>query len=408
MPFPALEEAQGKLDLKRKQLAEVFGEAGDTFDMDKIKSISGDTAAKVSAIRTMNEEINGLAVEVEGFLAVQKAAASVKRDEDANKIGRGERGAEQGTKDQGLKSLGDRVLESKAWTDRRGSNGPEVHLDIETKTLFDTTSWVPETTRTGRIVDYATRPIQLIDLLPATTTNQTSVVYEEETTFTNAAAETAEAGTYPEAAIALTEKSSKVQKIAVWMPMTDEELEDEPRARDRINNRLPFMCRQRLDGQIMVGNGTTPNLRGFLNVVGIQTQAKGADPTPDAVFKAVTACQVTGRAMPGAVVFHPLNWQDIRLLRTADGVYIWGNPSDGGPQRIWGLPVVSSDAITQGTALVGDFQNYSELATKRGIDVQISNSHADYFVNGKQAIRADLRVALVVYRPAAFVTVTGL
>jgi len=62
---------------------------------------------------------------------------------------------------------------------------------------------------------------------------------------------------------------------------------------------------------------------------------------------------------------------------------------------------------TENTALVGDF-SFSELAQRRGIDVQISNSHADFFTNGLQAIRADVRVALVIYRPAAFATVTGI
>jgi hypothetical protein len=40
--------------------------------------------------------------------------------------------------------------------------------------------------------------------------------------------------------------------------------------------------------------------------------------------------------------------------------------------------------------------------------VQISNNHSTYFIEGKQAARADMRVALIVYRPAAYVTVTGL
>ena len=210
-----------------------------------------------------------------------------------------------------------------------------------------------------------------------------------------------------EAALALTEQSSPVRKIAVFLPVTDEQLEDEQQARGYINNRLPFMLRQRLDGQVLVGNGTAPNLRGFLNVVGIQTQAKGADPVPDAIYKGMVLSRVTGRAFPNAVVFHPLDWQDVRLLRTADGIYIWGSPSEAGPARIWGLPVVESDAITQNTALVGDFANFSELSVRRGIDVQVSNSHGTYFVEGKQAVRADMRVALVVYRPAAFCTVTG-
>jgi HK97 family phage major capsid protein len=193
----------------------------------------------------------------------------------------------------------------------------------------------------------------------------------------------------------------------VFLPITDEQLDDEPRIRGIVDNRLPFMVRQRLDSQVLVGNGTAPNLRGLLNVVGIQTQAKGADPTPDAIYKAMVKVQVTGQAQPNLAVFHPNDWQDVRLLRTADGIYIWGNPSDAGPERIWGLQVSMAQAITEGTALVAD-TNYLELSVRKGIDVQVSNSHNDFFVQGKQAIRADMRVALVAYRPASICTVTGI
>ena len=98
----------------------------------------------------------------------------------------------------------------------------------------------------------------------------------------------------------------------------------------------------------------------------------------------------------------------IRLLKDSTGQYIWGSPTEAGPERIWGLPVAQSDVIAQGHGLAGDFATHTELAMRRGIDVQVSNSHGTFFVEGKQAIRADVRCALVVYRPAALCTVTGL
>ncbi|MBI1757984.1 MAG: phage major capsid protein [Actinobacteria bacterium] len=413
MPFPALEEATARLEAKRQELFGIFEEAGPDLDMSLIKSLDGDSAVKVAEIRKRNDEIDALAKDVEDLKAVNTVADAARKWRQAGP-GRVEPGAEPGTagslaRQVEEKSFGELFTDSAAYKGRQGQNGPEARLDVDVKALFSTTTgWLPETTRTGRVVDFATRPIQVLDLIPGNTTSQAAIVYMEETLFTNAAAETAEGGVYAESALQLTEQNSPVRKIATFIPVTDEQLEDEQQARGYLNNRLPFMLKQRLDAQILVGTGIAPNLRGILNTVGIQTQAKGTDPTPDAVYKAMVLAQVNGRSMPNAVVMHPLDWQDVRLLRTADGIYIWGSPSEAGPARLWGLPVAQSDAITLNTGLVGDFANFSELVTRRGVDVQVSNSHSTYFVEGKQAVRADVRVALVVYRPAAFVTVTGI
>jgi HK97 family phage major capsid protein len=396
MTFPALTEAHDKLSAKRAELKSIFDEAGPERDFDKVKSIAGDNAAKVEAVRAINTELEALAKEFADLQMVEKASENAEATEAA---------LENKQRTEGSKSFGELFIKSDAFKHK----GQESNLDYDVKTLMTTAAgWAPEVTRSGLVVDAATRPVQVTDLIPTIPTNQSAYQYMVESTFTNNAAEASEGGTYGEAALALTETTSTVRKVAVWLPLTDEQLEDEPAASAYINQRLPFMLRQRLDGQILTGDGSAPNLRGVNNVAGIQTQAKGADPVPDAVYKAITKVQVTGRAMPNAVVFHPNDWQDVRLLRTADGIYIWGNPSEVGPEFIWGLRVVKSDAQTENTAVVGDWANYSLLAVRRGIDVQISNSHSTYFVEGKQAIRADMRAALVFTRPAAFATVTGI
>ena len=400
--FPALAEAEGKLKHRQDELGKIFAEAGETIDLSKVKSVEGDSKAIAAHITALNAEMTDLAEEIKGLREVQRAAEATRNAEPGT-----EQAAEKGTEQApSLKTFGRMLVESNAGTSLKGR---AVEIDMDLKTLFTTSAgWAPEVTRTGKVVDYATRPIQVIDLIPQTVTNQSAVAYMEETTFTNAAAEAAEGGSYLESALALTEQSSTVRKVATFLPVTDETFEDEARAEAYVNNRLPFMLRQRLDSQILVGNGTAPNLRGVNNVVGIQTQAKGADPTPDAVYKAIVLVRTTGQAMPDAFVVNPLDWQDVRLLRTVDGIYIWGNPSEAGPERIWGLQVAQAQAQTQNTGVVGDFGNFSELAVRRGVEVKVSNSHSTYFVEGKQAIRADLRAALIFYRPTAFCTVTGI
>jgi len=252
------------------------------------------------------------------------------------------------------------------------------------------------------------RPLMVADLLPVLPTSQAAIKYMEETTFTNNAAETAEAGTYGEAALAFTERSVPVEKIAVWLPVTDEQLEDVPSMAAYINNRLAYMLEARLDSQILNGNGTPPNLMGTLNVSGIQTQAKGADPTPDAFYKAFTLLRTVGFAEPDVVFMNPADWQDIRLLRTSDGIYIFGSPLDPGIERMWGIRVVLSMAVVANTGIVGAYGQYSALYMRRGLDIKVTDSHDTFFIAGKQAIRADMRCAVVHFRPKAFCTVTGI
>ena len=417
--FPALKEAQLKLDAARKSLADVFAEAGPDYDMTKVKSIAGDTTAKVDEIRKMNEEIIDRKKKVDEYLVVARAAAAAQKDEKGKESGDGTKDSDREIERKGgrRQSMGEAFVNSVAFKEyRTGQGGPVAELKgISLKTLMETTNngsgagWDPEDIRTGRLEFMPTRPApQVVNFLPQTTTTMSSIVYMEETTFTNAATEVLEGGAYPEAALALTERTSQVRKISVFIPVTDEQFEDEPRAQGYVNNRLPFMIQQRLDLQVLSGNGTAPNLRGVENVVGIQSQALGADSIPDAVYRAARKVRDDGFAEPNVMFIAPSKWESVRLLKTADGQYIWGHPSMVGPYTLWGIPVVETTAVTSTKVILGDFANFSELAMKRGLDVQVSNSHNDFFIKGQLAIRADIRAAFVVYRPKAMAAVTGL
>ena len=399
--FPELDEVTGKLDAKRKELHDLFVEAtNDKGELDayKVKGYANGTEL-AEAVRAKNDEIDELAIKQAELVQIKRAAEHGDEWDEAT----------EATDPGGpvrSKSLGEQIIATKAHEEK----GREKEVEgVQLKTLFERSAgWTPESTRSGLVVLSAQRPVQVTDLLPSIPTGQAAYKYMEETTFTNNAAEAAEGAAYGEAAFVLTERSVTIEKVAVFLPVTDEQLEDEEGAAAYIDARLPFMIQQRLDSQLLVGDGNTPNILGVNNKSGIQTQAKGADPVPDAIFKGMTKVRVTGRAIPSAVVIHPNDWQDIRLLRTADGVYIWGNPSEAGPERIWGVQAVQSDAQTENTAVVGDFANYSLLVVRRGIAVKVSDSHSDFFIKGKQAIRADIRGASVWLRAAAFCTVTGI
>jgi hypothetical protein len=126
----------------------------------------------------------------------------------------------------------------------------------------------------------------VIDLMVEGTLDSTVLEYYEQTTFTNAAAETAEGATKPEGALAWTLRTAP-RDIAWWIPMTKQALRTTPSSRRPCAAELVFGIRRREETQVLTGDGIAPNLLGILNLSGIQTQAKGADPTPDAVYKAM-------------------------------------------------------------------------------------------------------------------------
>ena len=415
-----LQDISGKLEERRTKLAEIFTQAGSDLDMTKVTSINGSTAEKVEQLRNLNDEIADLQAQAEPLH--QQASEIERARKNAEQLGelRPHPGHAAAPADRRATvqplSLGEMFIASDAYKGyRRGSRapGPLGVVDLAPgeimATLFETgAGWAPESMRTGRVVDKALRPIQLADLVPTAQTTQAAIVYMEETTATTGAATRAEGATYVASTLVLTQRSKTVRSIGTSIPATDEQLEDVAQAQSYIDGRLGFFVRQELDDQLMNGTDVAPELDGILGFTDLQTQAKGADPTPDAVYKAMTKIRVTGRAFPTAYVTHPNDWQQVRLLTTADGIYIWGSPSEAGPERIWGLQVVQADVIAEGTGLVGDFSPAMiQLYIRRGLEVQVGYDSSD-FVSGKVTVRAGIRAALVGFRGAAFCTVTGI
>jgi HK97 family phage major capsid protein len=254
-------------------------------------------------------------------------------------------------------------------------------------------------------------PLLVADLFAQGTTTSNLLTYMREKVFTNAAAPVLEGGSKPESTLTFESASDPVRKLAHWLPVTEEMLEDEPAVRAYIDARLRLGILQKEEQQLLNGTGVAPELAGLLTRAGLGASIARTDPdtNADALLKQKMALFASSLLLSDGFILNPTNWTSILLLKTTQGTYLAGGPfSPIQTPTLWGDPVAVTPATVAGTGIVGAFKTGAQIFRKGGIRVESSNSHVDYFVKNLVAIRAEERLALCVYRPGAFGTVTAL
>jgi len=261
------------------------------------------------------------------------------------------------------------------------------------------------------IVPLGMRRLVVADLIAPGTTDSNVVQYMKEKTFTNAAAPVAEGGTKPESVLTFELASAPVRKLAHWIPVTEELLEDSAQTSSVIDARLRLGLALAEEDQLLNGTGVAPALLGFNTLPGLQPDVVRTDPqtNADAVFVQMTKIATTALMMPDGTVMNPTNWAAIQLSKNSQGNYIGSGPF-AAPQvpTLWGVPVAVTPAQALGIAITGAFRSASQLFRRGGVRIEASNSHANFFIQNLVAIRGEERIALAVYREGAFGQVTTL
>jgi HK97 family phage major capsid protein len=255
----------------------------------------------------------------------------------------------------GAKSVGDAFVKSQGYkallegfkSNTLGEKWTTGSIDMPTvgtkTTVTEAASPVLQPQVEGGIAQAAAvalRPLTVANLLMQGTTNSATVRYLLETTITNAAAATDEGAAKPESAITFTQVDEPVRKVATFLPVSDEMLEDMAQIRSYLDNRLAMFVQQAEEAQLLSGSGTAPQIRGLLNRTGIQTGTRsalgtsagngaGASVLGDVFFQAITNIQVNALVDPDAIVVNPANWEAMRLAKDTAGQYLGGGPMIG-------------------------------------------------------------------------------
>lgn len=379
------------------------------------RSLSSDEKQQVEALIAEVNQFKSRVQEMDDNERIAEAIEGMKRPVNQQP----ERPAEA----KGASSFGDAFVKSEAFQTlqsafKSGSlTGNWTSGPVEMPSFFDAKATVTSTASPiidpdvqGGINPLLMRRLTIADLLASGTTDSSVVRYVNETSNTNAAAGVAEGDLKPESTIVFGNVDEPVRKIATFLPITDEMLEDAAQLRSYLDGRLRLFVQHEEERQLLSGTGVAPQLTGLLNRTGVQTLAKAVGGNVlDALYTAITNVRTNALVEPDGIVMHPTNWATIRTQKDGNGQYYGGGPFTAQfGDNLWGLRVSVTSAIPVNTALVGAFGTQAQLFRRNGLTVEASNSHSDFFQRNLTAIRAEERLALAVYRPAAFHTVTAL
>ena len=262
------------------------------------------------------------------------------------------------------------------------------------------------------------RPQSVLNHINMSQTSSNAVEYLEQGTRVNNAANIAEAPTVagattkPESDLTFTLKTAGVKTIATWIPTTRQILDDGDRLRATIDGELLYMLRDRLEAQIISGDGTGANFLGLLNAVGIVTrvhQVSGArftatDTVADTIRRAFTDLQMSFYDAD-VVLTHPATAEKLELEKDTTGQYI--RAFDPVAFTLWRKPIVATMAVPLGTAVVMQGKLAATLWDRNQSEIRVGEPNA-YFLQNLLAILAEMRAAFAVTRPLAIEKVTGL
>ncbi len=317
-----------------------------------------------------------------------------------------------------VRSVYEQIISQENYTDALYREGG-ISVDLrELRTLVKTTAgFAPQVLRESYVIPAISKPLGLLDYVQIVPTTQNSTKFMKQTTRTNNAGAKAEGAqtSNNESAYVWTEITSPISKITHFVPVTREQLEDEPGFQSVLEMDLMLGARQKLDDLITVGSGSGADLTGVYSASGALSQARGTDPSFDCIMKGMTKVRTAnatgGRgaryANPNLVLLHPTDYQTVVLERTADGLYIWGNPGETPMARVWGVNVGQSMALTAGTGVVLD-TTFMRVRMRDDARIFATDSHASYFIEGIETLRCDLRAGFEIHSDEAICKLTGL
>lgn len=265
--------------------------------------------------------------------------------------------------------------------------------------------------------DYGPWPIELPlrtpsirDVITILQTGSNLIEYVRVNTLTRAAAIVPEATSLtddsalkPKAAMSLEVVQTGVKTIAVIMNATRNILADVPQLQSMMTAFMRQDIDLALEEEIVSGPGGANHFTGLENTPNLTPQPFDTDKLTT-TRKARTKASIVGRARSTGFLLNSYDWESLDLTKDAENRYYFGGPLAMGQKMLWGLPVIESEVIPQGTGYTGDLKQLV-VWDRQDPSVYITDSNRDHFERNIIDILYEGRWAFGVLRPPAVVKI---
>lgn len=322
-------------------------------------------------------------------------------------------------------SLGARFVGSEQWKSFRADNphyesksGKPMHVVLKDDDPAPAADAAPldrptakveavRTTILPGIEDRTTRgDLNLLNLITKGTAASPWLKYRALVAYTNNAAIVPEGETKPLSTLETETFEATSYTYADGMTVTSQEVRDDAVLVSLIDQFLTANLQAKIEDIVLNGTGTDEPT-GILNAAGTQTYTKqGTDDVFDTVRKARDLLRPVNAPGGVTVVMSVADAQALDLMRDGEKRFYGTGPyAAGDTPRIWGLPIVVSDKLPTGTALMGHFQTV-QLLQVEGLSVEVFNQHEDFARRNLLYVRAETDQLLLHRMPAAMVKIT--
>ena len=302
-------------------------------------------------------------------------------------------------------SWGEQFIKSARYADFAGGQMNKLRVEVK-NTLTGSDATVAPDRKPG-IVGGAFVPFSMESLLPSTSTSSNAIEFTKEASFTNSAAEAAEGTQKGESALTWSLVNMPVSTVAHWIKISKQLAADAPALAAYVNTRMRYGVNQKVDVQLVVGDGTAPNISGTYDTGnytahGYANAALGATLKKLVLFRKIIADLYAAGFPPDAIVLNPADWAaiEIELFTTAAGQTLY-NVNSAGQAFLFGLPVIQALGMAADTFQIGRFSEAYMLYNREGVVVEMSDSDSDNFTKNLITLRAERRLALATEKPAA-------